>query len=200
MKSTETFESQEYWKNQFQQENADTLKAIDDYLEKGIKPKNDEFIFEKVPEILKTANVSENEIVIKTSIINKAKNEHSLSDEEIKDSIKNIASPVLIFNSDKTTTENKKEIFLCLTDTFAENGKPIAFSMNLDSDYERKNRLLEINEIRSIHDRTLIAKNGTDLIQKWTENGLCRYVDDKKNIRMEQSSRGTIPLSRTSIG
>ena len=180
MKSTENLESQEYWKNQFQHDNADTFKAIDDYLDKGIKPKNDEFIFEKVPEILKSANVSENEIVIKTSIINKAKNEHSLSDEEIKDSIKNIASPVLIFNSDKTTTENKKESFLCLTDTFAENGKPIAFSMNLDSDYEQKNRLLEINEIRSIHDRTLIAKNGTELIQKWTENGLCRYVDDKK--------------------
>lgn len=195
MKSTETFESQEYWKNQFQQENADTFKAIDDYLEKGIRPKNDEFIFEKVPEILKSANVSENEIVIKTSIINKAKNEHSLSDEEIKDSIKNIASPVLIFNSDKTTTENKKESFLCLTDTFAENGKPIAFSMNLDSDYERKNRLLEINEIRSIHDRTLIAKNGTDLIQKWTENGLCRYVDDKKISEWSKAAGVQFPLA-----
>ena len=195
MESTENLESQEYWKNQFQQENAETFKAIDDYLDKGIKPKNDEFIFEKVPEILKTANVSENEIVIKTSIINKAKNEHSLSDEEIKDSIKNIASPVLIFDSDKTTTENKKESFLCLTDTFAENGKPIAFSMNLDSDYERKNRLLEINEIRSIHDRTLIAKNGTDLIQKWTENGLCRYVDDKKISEWSKAAGVQFPLA-----
>lgn len=195
MKSTENFESQEYWKNQFQHDNADTFKAIDDYLDKGIRPKNDEFIFEKVPEILKSANVSENEIVIKTSIINKAKNEHSLSDEEIKDSIKNIASPVLIFNSDKTTTENKKESFLCLTDTFAENGKPIAFSMNLDSDYERKNRLLEINEIRSIHDRTLIAKNGTDLIQKWTENGLCRYVDDKKISEWSKAAGVQFPLA-----
>ncbi len=193
--ATEENISQEYWKNQFKQDNAETFKAIDDYLDKGIKPKNDEFIFEKVPEILKSANVSENEIVIKTSIINKAKNEHSLSDEEIKDSIKNIASPVLIFNSDKTTTENKKESFLCLTDTFAENGKPIAFSMNLDSDYERKNRLLEINEIRSIHDRTLIAKNGTDLIQKWTENGLCRYVDDKKISEWSKAAGVQFPLA-----
>lgn len=195
MKSTETFESQEYWKNQFQQENADIFKAIDDYLEKGIRPKNDEFIFEKVPEILKSANVSENEIVIKTSIINKAKNEHSLSDEEIKDSIKNIASPVLIFNSDKTTTENKKESFLCLTDTFAENGKPIAFSMNLDSDYEKSRSILNVNQITSIHDRTLIAKNGTDLIQKWTENGLCRYVDDKKISEWQLAARVQFPLA-----
>lgn len=195
MKSTETFESQEYWKNQFKQDNAETFKAIDDYLEKGIRPKNDEFIFEKVPEILKAANVSENEIVIKTSIINKAKNEHSLSDEEIKDSIKNIASPVLIFNSDKTTTENKKESFLCLTDTFAENGKPIAFSMNLDSDYEKSRSILNVNQITSIHDRTLIAKNGTDLIQKWTENGLCRYVDDKKISEWQLAARVQFPLA-----
>ena len=195
MKSTENFESQEYWKNQFQQENADTFKAIDDYLDKGIRPKNDEFIFEKVPEILKSANVSENEIVIKTSIINKAKNEHSLSDEEIKDSIKNIASPVLIFNSDKTTTENKKESFLCLTDTFAENGKPIAFSMNLDSDYEKSRSILNVNQITSIHDRTLIAKNGTDLIQKWSENGLCRYVDDKKISEWQLAARVQFPLA-----
>ena len=195
MKSTETFESQEYWKNQFKQENADTFKAIDDYLDKGIKPKNDEFIFEKVPEILKSANVSENKIVIKTSIINKAKNEHSLSDEEIKDSIKNIASPVLIFNSDKTTTENKKESFLCLTDTFAENGKPIAFSMNLDSDYEKSRSILNVNQITSIHDRTLIAKNGTDLIQKWSENGLCRYVDDKKISEWQLAAGVQFPLA-----
>lgn len=195
MKSTENFESQEYWKNQFQHDNADTFKAIDDYLDKGIRPKNDEFIFEKVPEILKSANVSENEIVIKTSIINKAKNEHSLSDEEIKDSIKNIASPVLIFNSDKTTTENKKESFLCLTDTFAENGKPIAFSMNLDSDYEKSRSILNVNQITSIHDRTLIAKNGTDLIQKWTENGLCRYVDDKKISEWQLAARVQFPLA-----
>ena len=195
MKSTENFESQEYWKNQFQQDNAETFKAIDDYLEKGIRPKNDEFIFEKVPEILKAANVSENEIVIKTSIINKAKNEHSISDEEIKNSIKNIASPVLVFNSDKTTTENKKESFLCLTDTFAENGKPIAFSMNLDSDYEKSRSILNVNQITSIHDRTLIAKNGTDLIQKWTENGLCRYVDDKKISEWQLAARVQFPLA-----
>ena len=195
MKSTENFESQEYWKNQFKQDNAETFKAIDDYLEKGIRPKNDEFIFEKVPEILKAANVSENEIVIKTSIINKAKNEHSISDEEIKNSIKNIASPVLVFNSDKTTTENKKESFLCLTDTFAENGKPIAFSMNLDSDYEKSRSILNVNQITSIHDRTLIAKNGTDLIQKWTENGLCRYVDDKKISEWQLAARVQFPLA-----
>ena len=78
---------------------------------------------------------------------------------------------------------------------FASNGKPIAFSMNLDSSYERKNRLLEVNEIRSIHDRTLVAKNGTDLIQKWTENGLCRYVDDKKISEWSKAAGVQFPLA-----
>lgn len=191
----EVLDDDEIMRLAFLNDNKETFKAIDDYLEKGKRPKNDEFIFSKNPEILKYAGISENEIVIKTSIINKARNEHSLSDEEIKDSIINIASPILIFDSDKTTTENKKESFLCLTDTFAANGKPIAFSMNLDSDYERKNRLLEVNEIRSIHDRTLVAKNGTDLIQKWTENGLCRYVDDKKISEWSKAAGVQFPLA-----
>lgn len=191
----EVLDDDEIMRLSFLNDNKETFKAIDDYLEKGIRPKNDEFIFSKNPEILKYAGISENEIVIKTSIINKARNEHSLSDEEIKDSIINIASPILIFDSDKTTTENKKESFLCLTDTFAANGKPIAFSMNLDSSYERKNRLLEVNEIRSIHDRTLVAKNGTDLIQKWTENGLCRYVDDKKISEWSKAAGVQFPLA-----
>lgn len=191
----EVLDDDEIMRLSFLNDNKETFKAIDDYLEKGIRPKNNEFIFSKNPEILKYAGISENEIVIKTSIINKARNEHSLSDEEIKDSIINIASPILIFDSDKTTTENKKESFLCLTDTFAANGKPIAFSMNLDSSYERKNRLLEVNEIRSIHDRTLVAKNGTDLIQKWTENGLCRYVDDKKISEWSKAAGVQFPLA-----
>lgn len=191
----EILDDDEIMRLSFFNDNKETFNAIDDYLEKGIRPKNDEFIFSKNPEILKYAGISENEIVIKTSIINKAKNEHSLSDEEIKDSIINIASPVLIFDSDKKTTENKKESFLCLTDTFASNGKPIAFSMNLDSDFEKNRSIISVNQITSIHDRTLVAKNGTDLIQKWTENGLCRYVDDKKISEWSKAAGVQFPLA-----
>lgn len=56
--------------------------------------------------------------------------------------------------------------------------------MNVNSDVQfRKDDhrvFLEVQDIRSIHDRELIAKNDTDLIQKWTKDGLCHYVDDKK--------------------
>ena len=40
--------------------------------------------------------------------------------------------------------------------------------------------VLQVNEIRTIHDRILIARNGTDLINKWTADGLCKYIDEKK--------------------
>ena len=64
------------------------------------------------------------------------------------------------------------------------NGKPVALAVNVNSDVQfRKDShrvFLEVQDIRSIHDRELVAKNGTDLIQKWTKAGLCRYVDDKK--------------------
>ncbi len=190
-----SYENEEYWKTQFLNDNAETFKALDDFLNNGIKPKNDEFIFSKVPEILKSANVSENEIVIRTSIINKARNEHSLSADEIRKAIENIAAPVLIFDSDRKSTENKKNSYLSLTDTFAKNGKPVAFSMNLDSEYERKNRIIEVNEIRTIHERTLVSKNGVDLIQKWTAEGLCRYVDDKKISEWSKAAGVQFPLA-----
>lgn len=190
-----SYENEEYWKTQFLNDNAETFKALDDFLNNGIKPKNDEFIFSKVPEILKSANVSENEIVIRTSIINKARNEHSLSADEIRKAIENIAAPVLIFDSDKNSTENKKNSYLSLTDTFANNGKPVAFSMNLDSEYERKNRIIEVNEIRTIHERTLVSKNGVDLIQKWSNDGLCRYVDDKKISEWSKAAGVQFPLA-----
>ena len=188
-------ESREYWKDKFVNGNPETFKMLDDFLNRGIKQKNDEFIFPNVPEILKFAGVSENEIVIKTSVINKARHEHSLSTKEIRETIENIASPVLIFASDKNSTENKKDSYLSLTDTFAENGKPIAFSMNLDSDFMRGRTVLSVNQITSIHDRTLIAKNGTDLIRKWTEEGNCRYVDDKKIADWQLAAGVQFPLA-----
>lgn len=195
MSEENKFESQEYWKNEFIKNNEGTFKAIDDYLEKGIRPKNDEFIFSKVPKILRNSDVSENEIVIKTSVINKARKIHSMTNDEIRSAIKDIASPVLVFKSDTKATENKKNSYLSLTDTFKNENEPIAFSMNLDSDYERKNRIIKVNEIRSLHNRILIARNGTDLVNKWTSEGLCKYVDDKKISEWSKAARVYFPLA-----
>lgn len=40
-----------------------------------------------------------------------------------------------------------------------------------------------------------MQKNGTDLIQKWTENGLCRYVDDKKISEWQLAAGVQFPLA-----
>lgn len=195
MENAENFESQEYWKEQFHQENADTFKAIDDYLDKGIRPKGEIFSFPKVPKILKFSGISENTIQFSTKVINKAKNTHNLTNEEIKSALINIASPVLIFDSDTNSSENKENSVLFIANSMASSNKPLAITLNMNVNAEIGRKEIIINEIRSIHDRTLIAKNGTDLIQKWTENGLCRYVDDKKISEWQLAAGVQFPLA-----
>lgn len=198
MKSTENFESQEYWKNQFQQDNTETFKAIDDYLEKGIRPKNNEFIFKNVPEVLKYSGISKNDIILTTGIINKAKNTHNLSDKEIKNAILSLSTPVAIFDSDKDKSENNTLSIINITDIEAENNKPIAITINLDNQRKGYEQKYLINEIRSIHDRTLIAKNGVNIVQEWAKAGLLKYVDDKKisNLVKEREDSFLLPLAK----
>ena len=195
MENIENFELQEYWKNQFQQDNADTFKAIDDYLDNGIRPKGEIFSFPKAPKILKFSGISENTIQFSTKVINKAKNTHNLTNEEIKSALINIASPVLIFDSDINSSENKENSVLLIANSMASSNKPFAITLNMNVNAEIGRREIIINEIRSIHDRTLVAKNGTDLIQKWTENGLCRYVDDKKISEWSKAAGVQFPLA-----
>ena len=70
----------------------------------------------------------------------------------------------------------------------------LAVNKNSDIKLHDSNVEIEVQDIRSIHDRTLIAKNGTDLIQQWTESGLCRYVDDKKISDWSNVSRVYFPI------
>ncbi|MGN0738826.1 MAG: hypothetical protein ACI4LX_01480 [Treponema sp.] len=53
---------------------------------------------------------------------------------------------------------------------------------------------IEVQNIRSIHDRNVVAKNGIDLIQKWANDGLCRYVDDKKITDWSSLARVYFPI------
>ena len=74
--------------------------------------------------------------------------------------------------------------------------KPIVLAININSNIKISNgkKALEVQDIRSIHDRTLIANNGTDLIQKWTQDGLCRYVDEKKITEWSNVARVYFPI------
>ena len=159
------------------------FSQIDDYLEKGTVPEEGRFTLPKVPAYLKELGSDETAISLPVSVIKKARETHGLSNKEIKNSLTRLYDPVAVFDTDKTKSENKLDSKLILTDEFSES-KPIALALNtntqiqIEGDGHRKS--VEVQDIRSIHDRTLTAKNGTDLVKHWTEKGLCRYVDDKK--------------------
>ena len=159
------------------------FSKIDDYLDKGIVPEERRFTLPKTPSYLQKLGSDETVISLPVFVIKKAKETHGLSNEEIKNSLLRFYDPVVVFDTDKEKSENKQDSKLIITDEFAEN-KPIALAVNTNSQIQIQESghrtFIEVQDIRSIHDRTLIAKNRTDLIKQWTENGLCRYVDDKK--------------------
>ncbi len=175
--------------------NENIFESISDYLEKGSRPKNDRFIIGRTPLVLQITESDFTEVTIPTSVIKKAVEIHNLSKKEIFDSICKLYNPVLIFDSDKNATENKNESKLILTDVFKDQ-KPIALAVNINTDIKLKdsNISVEVQDIRSIHDRAVISKNGTDLIKKWSENGLCRYVDDKKIANWSSLARVQFPI------
>ena len=80
-------EASEYIIN-FEQTEIDYFNAIDNYLYKGIAPKNNEFVIKKTPEILAAIGIPKHEIIMTTRVINKAKDIHHLTNEEIKGAIK----------------------------------------------------------------------------------------------------------------
>ena len=173
------------------------FSQIDDYLDKGIVPQERRFTLPNVPSYLKELGSDETAISLPVSVIKKARETHGLSNEEIKNSLTRLYDPVAVFDTDKTKSENKLDSKLILTDEFSES-KPIALALNtntqiqVEEDGHRK--LIEVQDIRSIHDRTLTAKNGTDLVKHWTENGLCKYVDDKKISEWSTVARVSFPI------
>ena len=54
-----------------------------------------------------------------------------------------------------------------------------------------------VNDIRNIHDRSIVAQNGVDIMKKWTEKGLLKYYDDKKISDWLAIKRVHFPLSLT---
>ena len=54
-----------------------------------------------------------------------------------------------------------------------------------------------VNDIRNIHDRSIVAQNGGDILKKWTEKGLSKYYDDKKISDWLELRRVQFPLSLT---
>lgn len=193
--NTEIISSPEIFTDEFAENITKFKKSLNNYFEKEIRPENDRFVIGKTPLVLQKTGSDVTEVTVPVSVIKKALETHGLSQDEIFSSLAKMYNPVLIFDSDKNATENKVESKLVLTDVFKDEN-PVALAVNTNSTIDINNRGLtvEVQDIRSIHDRNVVAKNGTDLIQKWTNDGLCRYVNDKKITDWSTVARVQFPI------
>lgn len=173
------------------------LGQIDDYLERGKLPEYNRFILTQTPSILEFTGIPQNHVLLSTGVLNKAKKIHGLNNEEIMDSVKGLFSPLLVFSSDKSTSEAKNDSVLIITEATAKNGKPVALALELNREMTSHKQAYVVNDIRSIHDRTLVAQNGVDILKKWTGKGLLRYYDDKKISDWMELRWVQFPLSLT---
>lgn len=170
-------------------------KELSEYFENGVRPENDRFVIGKTPRVLQETGSEYTDVTVSVSVVKKAVETHGLSEKEILNALTRLATPILVFDSDKNATENKVESKLVLTDVFKDEN-PVALAVNVNSDVKLKdsNISVEVQDIRSVHDRNVVAKNGTDLIQKWANNGLCRYVNDKKISEWSSLARVQFPV------
>lgn len=170
-------------------------KELSEYFENGVRPENDRFVIGKTPRVLQETGSEYTDVTVSVSVVKKAVETHGLSEKEILNALTRLATPILVFDSDKNATENKVNSKLILTDVFKDEN-PVALAVNTNSTIDINNRGLtvEVQDIRSIHDRNVVAKNGTDLIQKWTNDGLCRYVNDKKITDWSTVARVQFPV------
>ena len=172
-------------------------KELSEYFENGIRPENDRFVIGKTPRVLQETGSEYTDVTVSVAVIKKAVETHGLSEEEILNALTRLSTPILVFDSDKAATENKADSKLVLTDVFKDE-KPVALAVNVNDSVQKQEnghrKQVEVQNIRSIHDRTVVAKNGVDLIQKWTTDGLCRYVDDKKITDWSTIARVQFPI------
>ena len=193
--NTEIISSPEIFTDEFAENITKFKKSLNNYFEKGIRPENDRFVIGKTPLVLQKTGSDVTEVTVPVSVIKKALETHGLSQDEIFSSLAKMYNPVLVFDSDKNATENKVNSKLILTDVFKDEN-PVALAVNVNSDVKLKdsNISVEVQDIRSVHDRNVVAKNRTDLIQKWANNGLCRYVNDKKITDWSTVARVQFPV------
>lgn len=173
------------------------LEAVRSYLEGGVAPTYNEFEILQTPKILQYAGIPNHKIYMTTKVLNKARDDsHNLGETEILSALKNLSNPVIVFDSDKERSEAKGSSVLIFTEAIDKNGKPFAigFEMEIQKRGEKESHV--VNQIRSVHSRTtLINSKGENMLEKWTEKGLMKYVDDKKISGWLKDRQVQFPLS-----
>lgn len=174
-----------------QKELKEVFKQIDSYIEHGTLPKNQRFTLPNTPGYLQKLGADNTEISLPVSVVKKAVEKHNLLSNEIHNAIIRLYDPMFAF--EKTEGENQKPSLLMITDEFKEQ-KPIALSLNINDTIKIKHHTAEVQDVRTIFDKTLTAKDGTNLIEYWSKSGFCKYVDDKKISDWNRVSRNLFPI------
>ena len=110
------------------------LGQIDDYLKRGKLPEYNRFILTQTPSILEFTGIPQNHVLLSTGVLNKARKIHGLDNKEIMDSVKGLFNPMLVFSSDKSTSEAKNDSILVITEATAKNGKPLTLAFELNKE------------------------------------------------------------------
>ena len=174
----------------------DVAKQINKYVEHGTLPKNQRFSLPNSPAYLKALGADDTEISLPVSVVKKAIEKHNLSAGEINRAIIRLYDPIFAF--EKEEGENQKPSLLMVTDEFhylnENDNNPLVLSLNINDEIKIKHHTIEVQDVRTIFDKTLTAKDGTNLIDYWTKQGFCRYVDDKKISDWNTVSRNLFPI------
>lgn len=174
----------------------EVAKQINNYVEHGTLPKNQRFSLPNSPTYLKALGADDTEISLPVSVVKKAIEKHNLSAGEINRAIMRLYDPMFAF--EKEEGENQKPSLLMITDEFhyvnENDNNPLVLSLNINDEIRIKHHTVEVQDVRTIFDKTLTAQDGTNLIDYWTRQGYCRYVDDKKITDWNTVSRNLFPI------
>ena len=149
---------------------------INDYINKKYNPKNNRFDLPNSPEYLKVLGADDTEISLPTSVVKKAIEKHDFTSNEIIEGICRLYDPLFVVEKN---SENNKPSFFIITDSFKDT-KPIVLAVNINDKIGKKNKIIEVQDVRTIFDKVLLARNGTDLIKQWASEDSIKYIDDKK--------------------
>lgn len=116
------------------------------------------------PDVLQALGAADAPINITEDTLWKAVDKHSLTPRDVKAALAALGEPVMVFDS-----ATAPDGLVALVET-ASRGRSVVVAVHMN----RKENIT-VNRIASVH-----AKDSAGFVQQWMENGLLRYVDNKK--------------------
>lgn len=143
------------------------------YFEGTLKSHETLTITQKTPAVLRILGADDVPITIQQGILHKIQTKHPAITQEILNTLPEaLTDPIAVFKSDNSRTPDNKVIF---TEHLID-GKPVIAAIEFSSHRGG----MDVNAIRSVYEKELIAKNGADVLQEWIGHNLLQYLDDTK--------------------